>query len=414
MWKKIVFVMMMTVSVSNISFAQSDEDLYSFDVEAFTKKTWEWKGGVTLSAAAKDFNVDSVAYPIKFQGEEVTNSQESELLLTLESRWDWEWSRLFLSGDATVQRSSLSDGDDESALLREAYWQLATAEPHNLEIGKRLLRWGKGYAFNPVALMERPKDPEDPEASREGLWITQGTWISGKLGIFDNTSVNLVMLPVQEDVNTEYREDLEKDLLLGMKLYALIGTTDIDFYMTQWQDTPESSAGFDFASNLTPNFEVHGEYAVSQIDGSADDRALLGIRYLTDSEITWIVEAYHDASGLTATESRTGFESIGNLPPKQASPLVAELFSQKTLNKNYGYLKVSVKEPFGWLYFTPSLIWLGNLDDNSQNTTVQISYTPSDNWLLLGSWQNMTGDAFSQYGESLISDKLTVTGTYSF
>ena len=39
-----------------------------------------------------------------------------------------------------------------------------------MEAGKRTLRWGKGYAWNPIGFVERPKDPNDPDLAREGYW----------------------------------------------------------------------------------------------------------------------------------------------------------------------------------------------------------------------------------------------------
>jgi hypothetical protein len=32
-----------------------------------------------------------------------------------------------------------------------------------LDAGKKVVKWGKGYAWNPVAFVDRPKNPEDPE-----------------------------------------------------------------------------------------------------------------------------------------------------------------------------------------------------------------------------------------------------------
>lgn len=39
------------------------------------------------------------------------------------------------------------------------------------------MRWGKGYAWNPVGFVERPKDPNDPELAREGYWMASADYI---------------------------------------------------------------------------------------------------------------------------------------------------------------------------------------------------------------------------------------------
>ncbi len=409
----VVLVFLFLVGYSGKAWAQED-DLYSFDVEEFTKKVWEWKGELSVYGTGKFYNKDSVLYPVKFPEEEISDSQEGKLQLYLESRWDWDWSRLILSGEASGVRSSIENSNEESAFLSEGYWQLAVFDPHIFEIGKRLLRWGKGYAFNPVALMERAKNPEDPEANREGLWITQGIWISGGFSVFESSSVTLAYLPVREDINYDFQKDLLDENLWGIKLYGLIGTTDIDLYFVRWTEQEESDWGFDFSSNISANFEIHGEFAVFETVESDEQKSLLGLRYLTENEVTWIAEVYNDSAGLTKEDSRQLYEKIEGLSPAKALPYLAQIQQNKTLNRNYGYLKVSVKEPFDWLYFTPSYSWLGNLDDGSSNNAVQLAYTPSDNWTFQVILQHLVGDEYTQYGENIVKNKVELSAYYSF
>ena len=53
-------------------FAQ-DDSLYSFEVEEFTKKTWEWKSELTVAGASKTFNQDSVLSANESAGFEFAN-----------------------------------------------------------------------------------------------------------------------------------------------------------------------------------------------------------------------------------------------------------------------------------------------------------------------------------------------------
>ena len=410
--KTVILIALLLISLQSTGFSQ-DEDLYSFEVDDFTKKIWEWKGFVSFTATNKAYNKDAVAYPIKFKDDE-SDSQEYELILGLESRWDWDWSRLFLIGEINAIRSSISENDEEDSVLQEAYWQLAELEPHNFEIGKRLLRWGKGYAFNPVALMERTKNPEDPEASREGLWTTQVVWITGAFGGFETTSVNLVYLPIREDLNDDYQSGVEDDDIWGLKLYGLVGTTDLDIYAVNWDQEKVSQWGIDFATNLSVNFEVHGEYVRSKYEDFNQNESLLGLRYLTDTDVTWIAEVYSDSEGFTKEESEALYENIENSTGIKALPYLSQIQQKKTINQNYAYLKVSVKEPFNLLYFTPSISWLGNLDDQSSNVSTQLSYNPADNWTMLFTWQQMRGDQYTQYGENVVQDKLALLTSFSF
>lgn len=412
MHKVLILMLLLLTSLQTTGFSQ-DEDLYSFEVDEFTKKIWEWKGFVSFTATNKSYNKDSVLYPKKIENSK-SNSQDYELILGLESRWDWDWSRIFLIGEANAVRSSIPENDEDDAVLQEAYWQLAEFEPHNFEIGKRLLRWGKGYAFNPVALMERNKNPEDPEASREGLWATQLVWITGAITGFETTSVNLVYLPIREDINSDYQSGVEKEDIWGLKLYGLIGTTDIDIYAVNWDQENITQWGIDFATNISVNFEIHGEYVTSKYQDYDQNETLLGLRYLTDTDVTWIAEVYSDSEGFTKDESEALYKNIDNSPGIKALPYLSQIQQKKTINQNYGYFKISVKEPFNWLYFTPSISWLGNLDDQSSNISTQLSYNPSDNWTMLFTWQHMAGNEYTQYGENVVQDKLALLTTYNY
>jgi len=394
------------------TFAQ-DDDLYSFDVEEFTKKTWEWKGTVSASGTLKSFNTDSVLYSVKFPDDEPVLSNELNLELSLDSRWDWGWSRFFLIGDANVQKSSIESISPQDTLLREGYWQIFQFEPHSIDIGKRLLRWGKGYAFNPVAFLERAKNPEDPEASREGLWMVQEIWIFEGFSLFSNSSVNLVYLPIREDLNDDYQVLPSNENIWGLKLYALIADSDFDLYYIHKSEQKVANWGVDFATNITSNFEVHGEYAVNGAD-ELTNQILLGLRYLTENDLTWIIEGYHNSAGLEEDESKRLFNSIQSSSAFIAKQALSIIQQSRTLNQNYGYIKASIKEPFNWLYFTPSVSLLANLDDSSQNMNLQCVYVPDTNWMFELSWQYLNGDKATQYGENPVKDKTVLEVTYSF
>ena len=393
--------------------AAQESDLYAFDASSFTKKTWEWKGEITLTGAARHYNTSSVLYDSRFQGDDIEHSEEGELSLFLESRWDWDWLRLIASGEASVFRSTLENSNDESSFLSEAYGQLAVLDPHTLEIGKRLLRWGKGYAFNPVAFMERPKNPEDPEANREGVWISQGIWITGERAMLDNTSVTLVYLPIRDDLNDDFRDDTSFENSWGIKLYGLIDTTDIDLYLVKWSEAEESNWGVDFASNLTANFEIHGEYAVFESAEERSHRALLGLRYLTESEMTWIMEGFHDSSALSEEDLVELYKSIESGSPAAKKSALSQVQQNQLIARDYAYLKVSVKEPFNWLYFTPSASWQVNINDSSRTGTLRLSYTPFEDWTFQASYQQSDGNRYTQWGENAVRNKFSLDLIYS-
>jgi hypothetical protein len=44
-------------------------------------------------------------------------------------------------------------------------------------VGKKSLRWGTGYAWNPVAFFDRPKDPDAPKLNLEGFILASASLI---------------------------------------------------------------------------------------------------------------------------------------------------------------------------------------------------------------------------------------------
>ena len=396
---------------SQLIFAQ--DDLYSFEVEEFHKKIWEWKAELSLTASNRIVNQDSIYYASKFKNEDQSQYQSLNLQLIVDSRWDWDWSRFYLKGESWVNRSNSEGFDREDAILREAYWQIAQYEPHIMELGKRQLHWGKGYAFNPVAFLERSKNPEDPESDREGLWMTQVIWLTGALSAFDNSSLTLIYLPIREDVNQDFNSETDQENAIGLKAYALLGTTDLDFYYVNWSEAQNSDWGIDFAANLTSNFEIHGEYSQHFSNDGGRQQSLTGIRYLTENDITLIAENYFNSSGLTAEESTFLYNKFQGLPPSEAKPIALQL-QKSIVNQNYGFLKVSIKEPFNIVNLTPALVWLTNLDDKSSNLISQFNYDPIADFSLQFSWQHFSGPANSQFGEYLKKENLELKLTRAF
>ena len=53
-------------------------------------------------------------------------------------------------------------GWDEDTRLFEAYLSVKPSPAFIVEAGKKVMKWGKGYAWNPVSFIDRPKNPEDP------------------------------------------------------------------------------------------------------------------------------------------------------------------------------------------------------------------------------------------------------------
>ncbi|MGB2809033.1 MAG: hypothetical protein WBC22_14915, partial [Sedimentisphaerales bacterium] len=141
---------------------------------------------------------------------------------------------------------------------------------------------------------------------------------------------------------------------------------------------------------ITSNFEIHGEFALINdyekrfinSDGTVFNKEydatnyLLGLRYLTKSDTTYIFEYFHDATGFTKSEMTDYFSFIDqgydtyltsgdDSLLKEASNAAGGSYNRKNPMRDYLYLRVSQKEPFDILYFTPSLTGIFNINDKS-------------------------------------------------
>jgi len=200
-----------------------------------------------------------------------------------------------------------------------------------------------------------------------------------------------------------------------------------------------SGAIVDFSRNLASNFEIHAEYAYLNnlmqniIDAagmlSLRERSvsqyLVGLRYLTENEITTIVEYYHNGAGFTADELDRFYALADDaLAQLQTSGTDILLRTAKTLSvneyggsqvgRNYLYLKVNQKEPFDILYLTPGLVALVNLDDRSYSISPELVYTGFTNWEIRLRYTQLMGSDFTEFAEKQNENKIELRVRYYF
>ncbi|MBI2277606.1 MAG: hypothetical protein HYU74_09665 [Dechloromonas sp.] len=195
----------------------------------------------------------------------------------------------------------------------------------------------------------------------------------------------------------------------------------------------------DFSRNLSSALEIHGEWArienfthqtVSQNGRlSAETRdvtsSLLGLRYLSERDTTYILEYYRNGTGYSESQTRDFFSLVDNgLGQYQATgneTLIRKAlaasesgYGRANVMRRYLYLRVSQKEPFDIVYFTPSLTLIGNLDDHSYSLTPELLYTGVTNLdlRLRAAW--LVGGTGSEFGEKQNSRKLELMLRYYF
>ena len=409
----------------------SAQEQPAFDASAFEKKPFELGGYVQLKQEHFSLNRSATFYKLGFYNQpqrESLDRSTGTLQLAGKARQGIGTFDFRLNADA--QRDQLASEHDGKVF--EAAYSIRPNPGFTLEAGKRSLKWGKGYAWNPIGFVERPKDPNDPQLAREGFVMADADWISSPGGDLQTVAFTPVLVPVSGDVNRDFGE--HGHLNPAAKLYLLYRDTDIDF---AWQGKGSRPArfGFDFSRNVVSNFEIHGEWArIREFSRPVTDSAarvttevadatsyLLGLRYLTARDTTYILEYYRNGTGYSEEESRqfyqlidTAFSTGNSALVQRALSLSQGSYGRPNAGKNYLYFRAQQKDALGIVYFSPAFTVMMNLQDRSYQLTPELQYTGINNLELRARLLLLQGRSGTDFGEKQVSRKLELQARYYF
>jgi hypothetical protein len=417
-----------------LPFRIQAEEEYRFDPEEMAKPAFTYGGFVQALGASQRLNPAAAQYRLQFFDNPRDQVDASELRLHADLGYRYGWLGFVFRGEAV--RTDSYAGTATDSTVQEAYLTAQPAPVFTLDLGKRVARWGKGYAWNPIAFVDRPKNPDDPELAQEGFVMARAVAIRSFPGALKTLELTVIDLPVRARLNEDFGP-AEADNA-AVKLYALLWDTDLDLAVLSG-GTRTHRYGADFSRNLSSNFEVHGEWAtvtdspLSVLDGRGvvTQRVrtvqswLAGVRYLTASELTAIFEYYSNGAGYSAGELKdfyrfvddafSRFESSGQQSGlKKARQLALGAYGQPNPGREYSYLRLSQKEPFGWLYVTPALTVIENVQDGSFAATPEVTYIGVTNLELRfrASW--LSGARFTDYGERPNLSRVEARVRFSF
>jgi hypothetical protein len=343
----------------------------------------------------------------------------------------------FSAQTRTVVDGGVAAGDWTADLTAyEAYVSLRPAPSLTIDAGKKTLKWGKGYLWNPVAFLDRPKSPEDPALALEGYTVLSADYIRTLGGPLQVVSFTPVLLPVGADLNRGF--GARGHVNAAGKLYLLLADTDIDVMFLSGGSRP-ARFGFDVSRNLRSNLEVHAEWmrasdapaAVVDADGSLAERrgaatsAVVGVRYLTNANTTLLVDYYRNGSGYRAEDMDRYFDLIergsGLFAVSGDDRLLAAAsratdagYGRMHSGRDYLYARVSQPDAFGVLYFTLGASAIVNLDDRSYTLLPEVQYKPFENLELRWLAGMQRGGRGSEFGEKPADLRLELRARYYF
>lgn len=404
----------------------------SFDASAYDKKAFEWTGFVDARPEHQRLRRGSAGYALQYPGEARNGANRlgasAELSVVLRHR--------SLSVNFTGRANWLDEprGSERSYRTDEAYtsWQIDAGS--HVQLGKRTLRWGKGYAWSPVAFLERARDPTDPELAREGHVMATGAWVRSFDGALQTLALTAAVVPTTSRLNEDYGGGATNagHANPALKLYALVYDTDVDVIWAG-RGSRGPRVGIDFSRNLGRQLEIHGEWARTteaprvvlaggatlQSQTRSYHSALIGLRYLTEGDTTMVFELYRNGGGYSPEELEVFYDlarSSANSPvlAPLASRAAIQGYNRPNAAQRYAYLRVSQKEPFDILGLTPSVTLIANTGDRSGSLMPEVLYTGIRNVELRARLSLNRGVAGSEYGERAVRSRVDLRARLHF
>ncbi|MCK4815109.1 hypothetical protein KA005_05005, partial [bacterium] len=143
------------------------QDEYSFELSEIEKKAYSIGGYIELRPVIFGLDKDAGLYKLKFYNrDEGKRIEEYNFKLQLDGGFEKGIAKFNIRTNSDIRKSYPGWSDKTS--VYEGYLALKPLSNLTIDVGKKTSKWGKGYAWNPVAFVDRPKDPDDPELSLEG------------------------------------------------------------------------------------------------------------------------------------------------------------------------------------------------------------------------------------------------------
>ena len=418
-----------------LAIGLSAQEEYTFDLSEIEKKAVQVGGYLEFRPVLSGLDRDSWLYKLRFydlEERETISEYNFNALFDLSFEKGIVGAKIRSNTDITKSVSGWS----HVTTLFEASLSLKPSLSFHLDIGKKRMKWGKGYAWNPVAFIDRPKNPNDPGLALEGYVVLSIDYIKSFQGKLKTITLTPVLIPVNEHINSTFGN--KNQLNFGGKVYFLFYDTDIDLMFLSGGSGP-ARYGMDFSRNITSNFEIHGEFAyipdyikkVIQEDGTVGEEQyasinyLLGIRFLTKTNTTFFFEYFKNGNGYTSNEMENFYFLIDQayqsyLLAADDSQLeflfgaASQAYRTFAPMQDYLFLRISQKEPWNIPYFIPSFTSIFNLTDKSFSLTPELLYNPITNLELRAKITILLGKGGSEFGEKQNDFRLEFRGRYYF
>ena len=237
-------------SIAGYLFAEdesSDTIDLDFEIPEVEKKPYSFNAEFKISETIKGFDEDSLLFNQKYPNSRDDNTFfQTDLNLKVEGSYRIGIVKLYARLDGDLHYNDDEDWENDRK-TEEAYVSLLPDPSITLDTGKKVLKWGKGYAWNPAAFFSRPKDIEDPDATLEGYYVISGDLIKSIDSPLKTIALTPVIFPVSRHINDKWGK--EREIILGGKIYFFAFDTDLDIMFLSGEEV-EDRFGVDFSKNI--------------------------------------------------------------------------------------------------------------------------------------------------------------------
>jgi hypothetical protein len=234
---------------------------------------------------------------------------------------------------------------DYTFTLRELSLDLSLTDEFDITIGKKILKWGPGYAFNPTGVVEPQRSPSDPS---DRLGQNDGRKLASATAFLGKNSFTLVYI---NDVQYKSSKLFWSNQEFALRAYTFINGFDLSF-IGHYKEGDRLETGLNCAKVIGSNLELHGEVLAKKgssaeyhrvITSDNDEqiftsnpyvalyeqsdrifyKILLGGQYTFENGINIVLEYYHDAEGLSKIEWKRWMKFVKFLNSIQQGSIAA-------------------------------------------------------------------------------------------
>jgi hypothetical protein len=326
--------------------------------------------------------------------------------------------------------------------IRELSTDISVTDEMNLLIGKKILKWGTGYAFNPTGVVEPPRSPSDPS---DRFNQNDGRTLLSLTAYHEKSSLTFIYLNDAQVVNSTLHWGTNE---YAIRANTFLGGFDVSLIGHYKQDD-RLECGANFSYVIGNQLELHGEciakmgssYQYHRIITTDNEeqiffsdpymplhenskqifyKALIGGQYTFDNGMNLALEYYHNAEGLSSQEWNRWMNFVRfqnaiqkgtiTVPPELVEPSRLNLlWSLRTLSprgtmRNYLFARGFYSEE-NWSFET---ICFMNATDLSTVLVQSITKRVWENCSLYIRYTEYLGRDSSEFGSLFTTDVLNL------